>query len=384
MAKAKAAATATATANDLVAQHLKAQEFTPNLAAMLQFARRACGKSEIAQAREFLRLHRADGHLSFDEYFLYQLYDDRLYSPEAKASFLSEKLHWPICAKCADPFWRATTEGKWLAYTLLAEFGQRVPRTLAVIDRSPRSFAATPKLSDAEGLATFLRGARFPIFAKPNAELGSFGAIVLQSFADGRIEIDGNRGFTPDELMSQVIGSRTYLLQEMVRNHPEIARITEYVATIRTMNLVWPDRIETPFTLIKIPVGDNIADNYWRKGNLIADIDPETGEIRRAVSGKGTDLKLHETHPLSGLPLVGMKLPMWQELRAANEACARAYAPVRYQSLDIALTPEGPCIIEINSGGSFMLAQIASGRGFLTSSVRAFFQASGWNFKKRR
>ena len=72
------------------------------------------------------------------------------------------------------------------------------------------------------------------------------------------------------------------------------------------------------------------------------------------------------------------------EVTQANEACARAYAPVRYQSLDIALTPDGPGIIEINSGGSFMLAQIASGRGFLTPSVRAFLAASGWDFKKRR
>ena len=61
-------------------------------------------------------------------------------------------------------------------------------------------------------------------------------------------------------------------------------------------------------------------------------------------------------------------------LPADGQVGARAYAPVRYQSLDIALTPDGPCIIEINSGGSFMLAQIASGRGFLTPSVRAFFQ----------
>ncbi|HNB25679.1 MAG TPA: sugar-transfer associated ATP-grasp domain-containing protein [Alphaproteobacteria bacterium] len=371
-------------AKDLVSQHLAQQEFAPNLVGLMQLAKRETGKSELAQAKELMRLRRGIGHLAVDEYFMYRLYDDRLYSDETRDAFLSEKLHWPICAKCADPQWRATTEDKWLAYLLLAQFGQRVPRTLAVVDGSQRSFATTPKLSSAADLAGFLATAPLPIFAKPNAELGSFGAILIKRFEGGRITIDEDRSFTPEEMMRDIFGARTYLLQEVVRNHPDIARLSDYVATVRTMNLVWPDRIETPFTLVKIPVGDNIADNYWRKGNLIADVDPETGIIRRAVSGKGAELKLHETHPLTGAPLVGMQLPFWRELRAANEACARAYAPVRYQSLDIALTPEGPAIIEINSGGSFMLAQIASGRGFLTPSVRKFFEASGWDFKKRR
>lgn len=377
-------ATAAPAAKDLVTQHLAQQEFAPNLVGLMQLAKRETGKSEFAQAKEMMRLRRGIGHLAVDEYFMYRLYDDRLYTDEIRDTFLSERLHWPICAKCADPQWRATTEDKWLAYTLLAQFGQRVPRTLAVVDGSLRSFAATPKLSCAEDLVHFLASAALPIFAKPNAELGSFGAIVIERFEGGRVYIDGDRSFTPAELMRDVFGARTYLLQEMVRNHPEIARLTDHVATVRTMNLVRPDRIETPFTLIKIPVGGNIADNYWRKGNLIADVDPATGVIRRAVSGKGAEMRTHETHPLTGAPLVGLQLPLWRELRAANEACARAYAPVRYQSLDIALTPEGPAIIEINSGGSFMLAQIASGSGFLTPSVREFFEANGWDFRKRR
>lgn len=368
---------------DLVAAHLQEQKFKPNLVAMMQFAKQETGKSEIAQAKEVFRLRRGDGIIGFDEYYLYRLYDDRLYTPETRAQFLGERTHWPLCEKCADVHWRATTEDKWLAYTLLAQFGLRVPRTLAVVDRSQRDFARTRKLTSAADLAAFLRETTLPIFVKPNGELGSFGAFVIEAFENNEIRIDQNRRMSPEDLFTKVLGERTYLLQEMVRNHPDIASFAKYVATIRTMNLVWPDRVDVPFTIVKIPVGDNIADNYWRKGNLIADIDPASGEIRRVVSGKGETFKLHENHPVTGQRLIGFKIPMWREVLAANLACARAFAPVRYQSLDIAITPDGPSIIEINSGGAFMLPQIASGRGFLTPYVRRFFEDCGWKFKAR-
>jgi hypothetical protein len=103
-----------------------------------------------------------------------------------------------------------------------------------------------------------------------------------------------------------------------------------------------------------------------------------TGEIRRVVSGKGLDLKEHDTHPDTGERLVGTRLPMWAELLEVNRSCARAYAAVRYQSLDIALTPEGPCVIEVNSGCSFLLPQIATGRGLLTPAFRSFLTSCGW------
>ena len=35
---------------------------------------------------------------------------------------------------------------------------------------------------------------------------------------------------------------------------------------------VKPDSVFTPFTLIKIPSPTSIADNFWREGNILADV----------------------------------------------------------------------------------------------------------------
>ena len=68
-------------------------------------------------------------------------------------------------------------------------------------------------------------------------------------------------------------------------------------------------------------------------------------------------------------------------------ACSEIFAPVRYQSVDVAITPDGPMLIEINTGGAFDLAQLANGRGFLTDEVQEFFRECGvrpWAPKTRR
>ncbi|MEK9755293.1 MAG: hypothetical protein VW338_19050 [Rhodospirillaceae bacterium] len=44
--------------------------------------------------------------------------------------------------------------------------------------------------------------------------------------------------------------------------------------------------------------------------------------------------------------------------------------------MDIAVTPEGPVLVEINSGGSFELIQLASGPGLLTDDVIELFKAN--------
>src|SRR3546814_5255952 len=103
-------------------------------------------------------------------------------SSDLKERFISERLHWPITNLCSDITWRAATEDKWLSYKLLQHLGVATPQTLAVIDRSGRSFGPDRRLASAQELRDFLAGAAFPIFAKPNGSLGSFGAFVIEGY----------------------------------------------------------------------------------------------------------------------------------------------------------------------------------------------------------
>lgn len=361
----------------------KNQQYTADLGELFRYALNVKKKPLVPLIKEMIELARGAGRLSPRDYFRFQLYDDQLHSPESRKRFISGKLHWPITNKCSPVEWRATTEDKWLSYNILANFGLPVPRTQAVVDKTYRTFGDDTKISTTGEMEEFLRDkARFPIFAKPNSEMGSFGAFIITGGGDGEVTLSDGRTISCAELVDDIIGISSYLFQDIIENHEQIRKFAKGAATIRTVNMVSPDRVMTPFMLLKIPVGENIADNYWRTGNLVADIDVEKGEIRRVVRGVGIELEEFENHPDTGDRLLGMKLPYWRELRDLNKVAARLFAPIRYQSLDICLTDSGPIIVEINSGGDTNLPQLASGRGMLTDEVKAFFQSCGYKFKK--
>lgn len=359
-------------------------EYSEDLRKLFLFAKRESGKDPFSIVKEYWVLGRGDRKLTLNDYFLYGLYDDKKYPMEAKSRFISEKLHWPITRKCCDLCWWALTEDKWISYNLLARFGIKTPDTIGVIDQSPRLFGSDHKITSPTELKAFLKQTdSYPIFGKPNRGLGSAGALVITGIDDTNVFLDQSEPLTFERFFTEIIGNTTYLLQKFIENHPQIKAFTKYVATVRTINFVGTDFLATPFCLIKIPSSTNIADNYWRTGNMIADVDPESGVIRRAIRGKGIEIEELETHPETGDKLVDLALPHWDRVRHINEACARLFAPVRYHSLDIALTSEGPVVVEVNIGGSFVLPQLASGTGLLTDEVRKFFQSCGWKFRSK-
>ena len=115
------------------------------------------------------------------------------------------------------------------------------------------------------------------------------------------------------------------------------------------------------------------APHHSRRGRRA---DP--GAERTACTKDALGTAGHETHPATGTPLVGETLPEWDRVLDLARTCAPIFAPLRYQSMDIAITPEGPLLVEINTGGAFNLPQLASGRGFLTDPVREFFRDCGY------
>lgn len=349
-----------------------------DLATAFRLASQQTGRTPFSMVVDYWKVRKAVGKLTIQDYFNYRLYEGR-YSQSDRESFISERLHWSITDCCSDTTWRSTTEDKWLSYEILNRNGIRTPVTLAVVDLGVREFGGHTKISDAADLSAFLSSVKaFPIFAKPNRDMASFGAFVITAFDGETAELGELGSFSCQEVMDRVIGDKPYLFQELIENHPDIRKLTRFTPTVRTMNLVDRDRVMTPVTLLKLPVGDNIADNYWRKGNLLCKLDTESGEIQRVIRGKGPEMEELEEHPVTGERLLGFTWPHWRELRDVNEKCARLFAPVRYQSLDIAVVPEGPLVVEINSGGSFELPQLASATGFLSDDVSRFFQSCGW------
>lgn len=347
---------------------------------LLKSAASAARKHPFALVADFLKVTRGPGKLTFDEYVNYRLYDRALYPDDkARLRFLSEKRHWPLCYQCSDKAWDATTEDKWIAEVLLREAGLRATETVAVVGGGPRNYGRAPHLRDADAFAAFMAERSAPLFAKVNGGLGSEGATRIVPLGDGRFEVARLGTVDAATLFTNLNGAPApYLLQEELVHHPRMTELAgERIATIRAISFVVDGAVHTPIAVLKMTAGGNIADNYWRSGNLVADLDESTGEIRRAVRGMGPDLETVTHHPDTGAALVGARLPLWPEVRALTRAVGELYAPVKYQSLDIAITADGPAVVEVNTGSSFMLSQVAKGEGFLTDEVIDLFRRAG-------
>lgn len=349
-----------------------------NLAEKLTTAARASGRSPIAIALDFYKLRKQRGKLKFYEYLMYKLYDRAKWTDDARSRFISADLHWPTIDKCNDRQWWSVTEDKWLSSSILGAHGIPQPKNAAVFDRSARAYPDVPKLEGAEDLRNFLTtSAEFPLFAKNLNGMWSAGAVRLSGCTETHVMVDGRDPVTFDDLATEIFGDRGYLIQHCVKPHSFFKGITDAVATVRCVNLITDEGLAVPATVLKLPMGNNVADNFWRAGNLLCHLDPETGEVLKIVSSRNGDLTYHDTLPGHDRDLVGECLPHWQALRNVNEQVARMHAVNRFGSTDIALTEDGPVVIEVNNGSAFELVQIATGQGLLTDEILAFFDSCG-------
>ncbi len=348
---------------------------------LLPLVARKYKKSGIEIVKEIWKLSRGPGRLPPSDYFLYQLYDDKKYSMSEKRRFISDSMHWKVVYEITDRTWEALVEDKWICYDLLRHNGFPVPRTVAVIDQSIRSFGSDLKISSPAMLKDFLVGLNsYPLFAKVNCGLGSHGAFVIDGVDGDHILLGQSAPMSFDQLFERVIGSRTFLVQAFIENHPAIRTFSNYVATVRTVNLVKSDEVSTPYTLLKIPSATSIADNYWRPGNLLADVDPDTGVIRRVVRGKGLDLGGAKQSSGDGQAACRIRLAalvgITKDQRSVCAPFCSAAIPVTRHRPD----PRWPAYCRSDMGGGFDLPQLARGSGLLTDEFVSFFKECGYKF----
>ncbi|MDH3663817.1 MAG: hypothetical protein OEU92_28020 [Alphaproteobacteria bacterium] len=342
----------------------------------------AHGKGMWSQISEIWRLRFGRGKLDPKEYYYYRLYDDDAYSYEEKQRFLGKACWNRIYHQCNAHNWWATAHDKLAFYALLRGQNLPLPENRALFHPFRRC-GDLPVLTSMVALAEHLRTQMvYPVFAKPVTGIRSVGVAGIQRFdqaADALVLHDG-REVPVDDYVREVEAYRDdgYLFQEMLQPHPGIARICgNRLTTLRLVVGIEDDGPVLMHALWKVPVGDNPADNFWRPGNLLGALDPQSGEVRRVISGVGPDQAEVETHPDTGERLLGVTLPDWPAAVALCRDAASMFIGLRLQAWDVALTDRGPVLIEVNIGGDFNLPQLALGAGLMDQKFTDFLGRTG-------
>lgn len=344
----------------------------------LDFAASTSGRPLAEIAAEWQGLSTGPGRLTAEEYVKFGLNDSGRYTDAAKRAFLSDRLHWPIVWASCDPDWKGATEDKWLAARILDMAGVATPRIIAVTHGGQRHYPGTPVLRSEQEFRAFLAQRQGkPFFAKPLKGFASRGVFLCESWSAGAMRLTGHGERPIADMWREHFGSMDYVFQPVQRNHGFFVGICENLATVRIGAVVYDNGVRLAFTFLKMPGTGNLEDRFHRVGNMACALDPETGEIL-SIRSRGERIAMtHAAHPETGRPLIGLRLPYWPELLASVGVAARLFAPLRYQTMDIAITEKGPVVIEVNIGGGFAGPQMALGRGMLDTPFGAFLKASG-------
>ena len=339
------------------------QEPPVDLLDALRRAAAVSSKGLTAQVLEIFRLSRGPGRLSPQEYFYFRLYDDSKYTAEEKRRFLGKIRQTQILQRCLAVENRRLAHDKVRFDSVMRDAGVAVPRIKAVYDEERTADGAAALRTD-DDLADFVRSdGATPFFGKPATGMFSVGTCSVKAYDAGSDELvfwSGARG-SVDDFVDEVRPFQPggYLLQAPLRPHESIRKVCgDRVATLRLVVLHRLSGPELFRGLWKVPVGENISDNFWRPGNIIAALDLESGVVTRAMQGVGPYQTVLETHPDTGATLQGFCMPEWGETLDTCMRAAEALSAIEMLAFDIAMCPGGPVVVEANLGGDFNLPQL--------------------------
>jgi hypothetical protein len=349
------------------------------------------GKSRLRQAIEMFGLVAGHARLSPADYYRYQLYDDAQHCRADKKTFVGNNRYWTTTLRVSDSRWCALTDDKLVTAALLGSNGVAVPEIQAVYHRY-RGFPGAAALNTPDALREFLtRTAAYPLFGKPVSGFESKGAVYLEGFdADSgelllyngeRVPVDTFAHAVEQFVYDPPPGFRRfrsqlgYMFQGVIRQHPQLVEAAgPTVASVRPFVIIGEGGPRIVAMTWKVPAPGNFSDNTLHPGNMLANVDIETGTVTRVVRGAGVALEVLEHNPATGQRLVGFRLPHFEKLKTVVLEGAALIPGIRIQGWDVALGPDGPIVVEVNNGSGYTAPQLASGRGFLTPEFERFLE----------
>lgn len=358
-----------------------------------RLATQQTGKGALQQIREILALRKMGGQCGLSDYYWYKLYDDAYLEGRGAQDFLGWRLQAQVNLALNPRHVVLPAWDKTVFITIADSVGLPVVPTAATFKASARLPPIFGRhLRTCAEAAEFLRNPGvYPLFGKPAYSQQGYGSAYLDRYdpeQDQLVLLDG-RSIAVEDFLKRLetpVDHRYhrpecgYLFQQPLRLAEPIERLTGWraVCGARLVCLNGPEG-STPLRAIwKIAVPPNHVDNFslGKYGNLLADIDPQTGSISRVIGGLWPETHLLREHPVSGNPFAGFRLPDWPKVLNYCQAIGQLIPMMRIQHIDFAFSDDGPRILELNDIGGTEIAQL-HGHGLLTERARRFIKQFG-------
>ncbi len=170
--------------------------------------------------------------------------------------------------------------------------------------------------------------------------------------------------FSADDIASQLpeklsaIMNEDYVCEQYVVQHPKMSEINPgSVNTIRIITLCDGESVKLISAGLRTGAAEGVCDNM-SIGGVGAAIYMETGIV--FTTGVNYEKTRYFYHPVSGTKIPGFEIPFWNEVKEMIRECALRVNKVAIVGWDIAVTADGPCLIEANNRPAGKLFQIST------------------------
>lgn len=188
-----------------------------------------------------------------------------------------------------------------------------------------------------EDVAAFVEG-KDRIFCKLRDKTCGFGC--------ERLEISDFENM--DALYRYLKEKEFYTIEDVIENHPDIAKM--YDNAVNSMRIITlldsKNEAHCLYVVQKFGLNGSIIDNNC----MFAPVDIETGKLKYPTHSGDTTLGIvYMEHPNSHIQLQGFRVPFVKEAVQMCLEAAHIVPQIRYVGWDVAVTKNGPVIIEGNT-----------------------------------
>lgn len=327
-----------------------------------------------------LKLRFGESRLTPAHYLWLNLGNEHVYSNTDLSSFGGKYQNVALHRRLNSPLWDAVVTDKLVMSAMFSRCGIPQPELYAAACRFPRHLGDVPIFNDRASLARFLRESiPTPFFCKPVKGGSAKGCRRVEARDETTGELiltDGSRQSAEAfvDALEDPEGWGFLFQEAMVPLADTRAICGDSVSGCRVVLLV-DDSAPKFFRVVwKLPTRGNYVDNFvsGTTGNLLADVDPIDGSVRRLISGTHTRLRVNPPFPSEDDSLIGRQLPDWQRLQQVLHDAALSFPGFRFQHWDVGLTSRGPVAYELNTAGDLDIAELAKGSGVLDAEFRDF------------
>ena len=161
---------------------------------------------------------------------------------------------------------------------------------------------------------------------------------------------------SPAAMLDYIQQNKLVVLEQVLKQHEDMARL--HPASVNTMRILTDlvdDTVHIAYITVKMGRGGGVCDNSGQ-GGVLCRVDIESGRI----CSPATDdyFNVYDKHPDTGIVFQGYQLPMVDEAIALAKKAARKVPQVGHVGWDVAITPDGPAIIEGNDFPGTDLCQL--------------------------